>query len=378
MKTVMRVLCLYILVGFYVGCSPVKFDLDTAACEKTGQSCTVGANGKLHFDNTLNVGGGKVDILIVDDNSASMSFEQKALASRFSGFLSQLDAKSVDYRIGITTTDVTASGMGGKLVSFGSGVSYLTPSVSDRVTKFNNTIVRQETLQCENYIATAIQQNGMGYTNTAAYSQGYNANCPSGDERGVYAANLIVKNNPSSFIRSDAHLAIIFLSDEDERSQLYNTNEYALENYDQPKTLTDNIGVANGKSASIHAIVVKDNACLALQNDQTLGNPAVAATRGFVKGSLGNVYLTFPNAGWGKAVDICFNDYTSQLGDISTSILDKINRAPLACTSPSGLAVTLNTSDSSITWSQQAGEIVFSKQLPVGSTVRLVYDCDSI
>ena len=393
MKTFMRIICLYLVIGFYVGCSPVKFGLDTSACEKVGQACTTSQDGKLHFDNTQSVAGGKVDILIVDDNSASMSFEQKALASRFAGFIAQLDAKSVDYRIGITTTDVHEPGDGnnpspangngafqnGNLIPFASGVPYLTPSVANRATLFNSTIVRPETAACENFIANTIASGGIAATNTTSYSQQYPLNCPSGDERGIYAANLTVVNNPNSFIRPEANLAIIFLSDEDERSQLYGLAQYALGSNDQPTTLINNIrATVSGKKATIHAIAVKDNACLAIQNNQILGTPPVPASQGFVKGSIGSQYLSFPQQGWGKAADICASDYTTQLGEINSAIQAQISRLPLACATPLNLAVTLTTSDNTITWTQQGTDIVFSKQLPIGSSVRLVYDCDSI
>jgi hypothetical protein len=176
-------------------------------------------------------------------------------------------------------------------------------------------------------------------------------------------------------------LAIIFLGDEDERSQLYNTPQYALAPNDQPTTLIQNIRASvNGKKATIHAIVVKDNACLAIQNNQVLGTPPVPATQGFVRGSIGSQYLSFTQTvpAWGKAADICASDYTTQLGEISSAIQAQISRLPLACATPQNLAVTLTTSDNSITWSQQGTDIVFSKQLPIGSSVRLVYDCSSI
>ena len=42
-------------------------------------------------------------ILIVDDNSGSMHYEQKSMAQRMSTFLQQL--KGLDWRVAITTTD---------------------------------------------------------------------------------------------------------------------------------------------------------------------------------------------------------------------------------------------------------------------------------
>lgn len=380
-------------LGAYIGCSPVNFSVDTDPCEKDN-SCVV-ENGKFAYNQTLTVGGGKVDILIVNDNSASMSFEQKNLAARFSGFIQSLDNRNVDYRIAMTTTDIHIPGDGnepraingngalqnGKLIPFGSH-AYLTKSVSNRVSLFNQTVVRPETAQCEQFIANWINANGISSTNTSPqYVSQYKTNCPSGDERGIYAANLAVRNNPSSFIRGDAHLAIIFLSDEDVRSGLYNySSAYELDDLDQPADLIQNIYSKFGtnKGISVHAITVKTNSCLTQQANQALGNPAVAATKGFVTGTLGTAYQTFPQNGWGKSVDICFSDYTSQLGDISTYILERINSVALKCANPTDLTVELVPAQSSITHQMEGSNLRFSQNLAVGTKVKVSYKCDAV
>ncbi len=51
-----------------------------------------------------------VDILFVIDNSGSMAEEQARLARNFPTFIAALDKMGADYRIGITTTDVTHPG----------------------------------------------------------------------------------------------------------------------------------------------------------------------------------------------------------------------------------------------------------------------------
>ncbi len=48
----------------------------------------------------------KVDVLLVIDNSGSMGEEQANLAANFGPFIEQLEGAGVDYRIGITTTDL--------------------------------------------------------------------------------------------------------------------------------------------------------------------------------------------------------------------------------------------------------------------------------
>lgn len=381
-------------VGAYVGCSPVKFSLSTEPCESTN-TCVV-ENGKYSFNETKTVGGGKVDVLIVNDNSASMSFEQKKLASRFSGFIQALDNRKIDYRIGMTTTDIHVPGdnnepraingsgarQNGGLVPFSNNL-YLTPAVANRVDLFNQNVVRPETLQCEQFIANWVQSNGLQSTETSAeYARQYKINCPSGDERGVYAASLAIAKNQSGFIRgSDSHLAVIFLSDEDVRSGLYDKiSGYQLAAEDQPAHLIQSIysKFGNNKGMSIHSISVKDSSCLAQQNDQTLGTPPVSMTRGMVKGSIGAVYQTFAARGWGKNVDICFDDYTSQLGDITAHILEKVSSVTLQCSAPEDLSVELIPANNSISYALEGKTIKFSQNLAIGTQVKLSYKCATL
>lgn len=376
MKALTRVTALSFLVGLYVGCSPVKFSLDDSKCKDSG--CVV-ENGRYSFNYSISAGYGKVDILIVNDNSASMSFEQARLAPRFNNFISDLDNQRIDYRIAMTTTDITGS-KGGNLIYYKEGTPYITPGHQDRYTLFNQTIQRPETLACEKFIADWIRQNNgdRNSINSTAYQTAYPQNCPSGDERGVYAANMVVNNNPANFIRSDAHLAVIFLSDEDERSGLYQNQGYVLDQMDQPSYLISNIksklGPDKYNSLSLHAIVVKDQSCLNQQNNQALDN--YSPTIGLVTGSLGNLYLSFTNQGWGNAANICSNDYASQLGQIRSLITDRIKDIMLNCSNPSDLVVTV--SGSSVSYQQEGKILKFSQYLAPGTNVTLSYKCDSL
>ena len=376
MKTLVKLATLSFVMGFYIGCSPVKFALDDSKCKDKG--CVV-INGQYSFNYSVTAGLGKVDILIVNDNSASMSFEQARLAPRFANFISDLDTRNIDYRIGMTTTDVSSS-KAGTLLSFKEGIPYLMPSHQDRVTLFNQTIQRPETLACEKFIANWIRNNGgnRDSINSDAYSKGYAQNCPSGDERGVYAANLVINNNPSNFIRPDAHLAVIFLSDEDERSSLYTTQGYKLEQMDQPAYLVSNVkeklGSDKYNSLSVHAIVVKDQNCLTHQSNQALDN--YSPTAGLVMGSIGNVYLSFTNQGWGNAADICSEDYAGQLGEIRSKITDRIKDIMLNCVDPQELQVSV--SGNSLPYTLEHKTLKFSQYLAPGTKVTLTYKCESL
>ncbi|MEN0059482.1 MAG: hypothetical protein AAGB31_11655 [Bdellovibrio sp.] len=379
MNGLTRIAALSFFVGLYVGCSPVEFSLDDSKCAESG--CVV-VDGVYSFNYSVTAGYGKVDILIVNDNSASMSFEQTRLAPRFANFIADLDARKVDYRIAMTTTDVSGSGSlkGGSLIYFKEGTPYLTPKMSDRFTLFSSTIQRSETLNCEKFIANWIRNNGgnVSSINSSSYSAAYAQNCPSGDERGVYAANLVVKNNPSSFIRSDAHLSIIFLSDEDERSGSYGSSSFALEDMDQPGTLVANVktylGADKFNSLSVHAIVVKDNTCLGEQNSQTLDS--YAPTKGLVRGSIGTVYLSFVTQGWGNSADICSSDYPSQLGEIRSSIANKTKDTILYCSDPQNLTVTV--AGSAVSYTLSGKTLKFDEALAQGTTADVSYKCTSI
>lgn len=368
-------------VWSYVACSQVKFS-STATCDGvTNAQCTVGPDGVRSFSGTETVKGGKVDVLIVDDNSASMSFEQARLGERFDNFMTLLDGKSVDYRIAITTTDISSASnvartinqsgalQDGRLITMNGGYKFLTPSIGtaqSRNSVFNSTIKRPETLVCEKFIIDWVD-SGKSMVG-AEYNDGYIANCPSADERGLFAASLVVKNNPDQFIRSEADLAIIILSDEDVRSQLYwdKTPGFDLDTKDTAKGAVALIKAAYAnKKFAIHSIITKSAACLSVQSSQT---------RGLVSGSYGWEYNNASQLTGGVSGDICANDYTSQLKDIfnniTANIVDKIS---LQCSNPQDLQVDAQGNSYRV----EGNQIIFARKLPIGAQVNYSYKCTS-
>ncbi len=367
-------------VSIFWGCSAVKFSTK-ASCEGAA-NCVVQAGSVVYGPFTETITGGKVDVLFVNDNSASMSFEQARLAQRFNQFVAQFDQRLIDYRMAVTTTDISSgqnvprsinqSGalQDGKLISFSNSQKYLVPGSGSSPQKeqmFNQVINRPETLSCEQFII-----NYSGSRDTSAYSQAYYNACPSTDERGIFAANLVVQNNPDSFIRPEADLAIIFLADEDERSQMYwhNIAGFELSNLDKSATLFSQIKAKYPqKTLGIHAFIVKDQTCLNQQNAQT---------NGLVGGSYGWEYYNATLAGSGVAGDICANDYTQQLQSVFNNIQGKIvDKIALKCAAPQLQIenITLSTNDPSISPSVVGAEIRFNKKLPVGTSVTYKYKC---
>lgn len=385
------------VLGMLGACNGVKFS-QKFDCEKDG-TCVV-QNGKAIYPaQDFTVDGGKVDVLFVNDNSASMSFEQNRMATRFNQFIENLESKGVNYRVAFTTTDISTSqnaaravnGNGalqdGKLIALANGKKYLSKEDGDINTKaglFKAAIKRNETINCEGFINSWISS---GKTiNDPSYGTEYYNNCPSGDERGIYAASLVVKNNPDSFLRDDADFHIIFLADEDERSQLYLTNsQYALEEQDKGKNLSQQIRSAfPSKNFGIHPVIVADAYCLPIQNQQM---------NGIVNGTYGTEYnnarkeaLSIMNTersqkGLGNVQmvlgDICVNDYAADLKNIFDNVVGPlVDSFAIKCSNPQGLNITVNTSDSSVSHEIVGNVIKFNKKLPVGTKVSLSsYTC---
>jgi hypothetical protein len=386
MRTLYRLGIAGAIFGYFVACSPVQFQglpaegpgVTTKAyvCDKvcSGNSCIQRCSTE------KTVGEGLVDILIVNDNSGSMSFEQAKMADRFSTFVQSLG--SLDYRIAMTTTDISNrfsqspspsmnpyrndGKQDGLLLEFTSGVKYIDRSTPNKETLFANTIKREETLTCE--------QSGF-------------KTCPSSDERGIFAANLTLdqEGTVAQFLRPLAHLAIVILSDEDERglsdsrsvlddSDKQLITSFPLENYDKPETLVSRFKARfPEKTMSVHSIIVKpgDIACRNAQTGQG-GNA-------WVRGVEGYSYAALTNLTGGKLGSICANDYGSQLTDIGYSLQEKVTSLPLKC-HPLNDDFSVSLTPQPTTTIQAEADfstmvVNFKGQMPPLTKIRLDYDC---
>jgi hypothetical protein len=135
----------------------------------------------------------EVDILLVVDNSCSMGDEQEQLGEGFADFVRFFEVAEVDYHIAITTTDMfnTGPGNSGALARTGSGVQVIDRDTEDAEQVFDELV-------------------NVGIEG-------------SGSEMGLRAA-LSALTPPLSegvndgFLREDALLSVIFVSDEEDYS----------------------------------------------------------------------------------------------------------------------------------------------------------------
>jgi hypothetical protein len=165
----------------------------------------------------------QVDVLWVVDNSSSMEKEQQALAKNFEEFykyMEQLvdpDSEEEVFHIGVISTDVYDSDHQGKLLGNPNIITDATPNSADVFA---------------------------GNVNVGLEGKG--------DEQGFATAVLaltepLIGSENATFLRDDAHLFIIFVSDEDDRS--FGEVEHFLRRFEQIK------GIGNDGMVKVASVV---------------------------------------------------------------------------------------------------------------------------
>lgn len=349
-------------------CADAIEDFGSDACKQT-------PDGYNTFKYTITVGD--VDIIFVDDNSGSMSAEQNQMANRFPNFLNSI--ANLNYQIGIITTDVSysptnysssraANGYGayqdGKFLKFDGADYILKKGESDAHGKFTRTIKRQETLDCE---------TTYGYSPTL---------CPSGDERGIFALNLMLDRGDSRMFRPGAHLAVVILSDEDERSNPgAQSSGYALQEYDQPATFVSKVAARLGttKTVSVHSVIIQpgDTGCY---NQNNLGN-GIFGSYGYQYAALSQPSASLKALGGivdGAMGSICASDYGAQLGNIGAKIATNVKDIQLACAPVTGsVSVTFSPAPATtISYTvDSSNKLKFTPAVPAGTAATINYKC---
>ncbi len=150
---------------------------------KTATQFGIASLGESNVDQYTQDGSNSSDILWVVDNSGSMGDEQTSLASNFSSFIQIVEAVNLDYQIGVVSTDVADNG------NLWGSTPIVTPSTPDPAGTFSSNVT----------IGTS------GSASEKAFHCGWLAVDPSANR------------NPG-FMRPEAGLRIIFVSDEAEQS----------------------------------------------------------------------------------------------------------------------------------------------------------------
>ena len=299
-----------------------------SACDKGGSNFSVLSTSSQFQQETTYVPR-KLDVLFVVDNSGSMSSSQASLATNFPSFIDYFKNKGYDFRIAVTTTDAY---YGDQFVTNGCslcnvGQTKFRSGANPKVYILDNTTPNLETVFSQNV--------NVGTTG-------------SGDER-AFSSFEAALSSPlnTGFHRSDAYLAVIMVSDEEDFSH----NDINLnESYTQPTLHT----VASYKSFleiftggqssvdfSVSTISVLDAAC----------RTALGAGR-----KIGTRYMQLADLTGGTKNSLC-NTFDLILNNISTYIANQIvaqfllTRTPIVSSIRVSIDGILISEDSSNGWS---------------------------
>ncbi|MCB0419950.1 MAG: VWA domain-containing protein [Bdellovibrionales bacterium] len=149
------------------------------------------------FQQNVGARSTKVDILWVVDNSGSMKTSQENLAANFSSFIKDFQKLNYDFQIGVITTDAYR-----ELYTSNSNFSKLKDGLGDNHS--GEFVITPQTENIEDVFLTNIIQGVNG----------------SGDERAFQSIETALLNPFNSmFLRPEAFLAVVIVSDEDDFSR---------------------------------------------------------------------------------------------------------------------------------------------------------------
>lgn len=163
---------------------------DPSSPDATATQYGIAHLGASNIDDYYQEGNNATDILFVVDNSCSMSQEQSSLAVNFASFIQIVDAIDIDYHIGVTTTD---TGDDGHL----QGTQH---------------IITQNSADPAGSFAFNVNLGTSGSATERGLHCGYLALGGGGN------GNLQSGGANEGFVRPDAGLRVIFVSDEPEQS----------------------------------------------------------------------------------------------------------------------------------------------------------------
>ncbi|MBY0518790.1 MAG: VWA domain-containing protein [Bacteriovoracaceae bacterium] len=263
----------------------------------------------------------KLDIVWVIDNSGSMGDEQASLATNFDLFIRDFITKNVDFKMGITTTDTTNSG-GGQ--AYGNSLSVLTSAAAQAN---------------ENQFFSDFQR--LVQVGTRG----------SGNEKGLMASESFLNRYENSWMRSDAYLVVVYLSDEEDQS---------------PKAKEEYLARLQQAKAAQGAGYVKAYSIVNTQPCQS----ANGITCGFER------YAYQANQTGGTVSDIKEN-FASVLDEMGQSIINLLDTFPLSHDPiPGSIVVKVNGVVQASGWSVTGRQLKFDAgSVPaVGSSIQVSYE----
>jgi hypothetical protein len=325
------------------------------------------------YSNVVPANPNKVDILLVIDDSGSMKTDQLKLASKMSGFAAQLESASVpmDWQMCVTVTrDQLISGK----YYWGASVNWVGYTPASGTPQY---VLKKGTSGLNDIFTKTINAIGAGVAG-------------SGDERGIKAAYHHFYNGEpgvagtSGCYRKDAAVAVIVISDEDERSVGGDCTRVktamnedpatcrALETTDQPNTLLTQAKSVFGTNArfTFNSIVVTESTCEQTQ-DSTADEKGDKAPS-----HIGNKYLEMSRLSNGGIGSICAADFSSNLNVFKDKIANSLSTLTLECAPVTGSLTVVINGVATTDYTLNGANLKFNSAVVEGKTVTMSYKCN--
>jgi len=317
-----------------------------SACGPGGANLSIMGTGQSTFQGST--ANNKVDVLWVIDNSGSMYTKQEKLGAGFSSFASLFSAKDFNFNMAVITTDI--AGQDGDFQSL--PYPYQHPIDPARSNPANYVGVNGPAVNILNNSTTDLFEHFI--SNVRVGDTGA-ANAQSLDAiiRSLGTTKLAGVN--SGFLREDAHLAVIIVTDDDDGDINFGLGSTAstadvinhLQSLKPDKF--DVISRTYKKNFTVSAVMV---------DTDTTGCVAPF--------SPGVEYRSLVNDTSGSIANICANDFSTGLSQISQRIAEAITEIPLSRTPDvstiqilfNGTVVPQNATDG-WTYSSTGNKIVF-------------------
>jgi hypothetical protein len=283
----------------------------------------------------------QVDVLWVIDTSSSMDTHQNLLADQMGLFVDAMNQTGLDYHLAVTTMDMSSSGAKGKFVAAAG-----TPLVLTSQTP-NLTSILQQRIRLGGSgspVERGLEAMKAALSSPLASATGYN----------------------SGFLRKDALLVVVFLSNEDDQSASMDYGAF-LDEVRPPLALTGE----RSWLAQFMGVTDGDSSC----------KTSAWSQAGYSE--VGTKYIALANESGGTSEAICDADLKRALTNVKARILEVITEFHLDRTPDlSSLAVYINGAlvpqDATNGWTYYASSnsIRFHGTAvpPVDSSIRIDYD----
>ena len=280
--------------------------------------------------------GGKADFLWVIDNSGSMADEQANVTNTVTKFMETLQNSGVDWRIGVTTTE--AYSIANEDTSFGRNPDLSHDEYIDLLSGLRGSFVTRLEINAatefERFVGVdegCIKQDQSGNLIADPDSNV----CGDGFEDGLLSTFAVVEaclneSRTPHQIRSDAILAIIWVSDEENQSYKESDGSTLIP-YDDPRWTA----TFNDMASRFDALAHEDIRAYAIVGDAGIDNGGVCSALGSTAAAIdgaqhGRSYIDMAVRSGGAVGSVCNTDLQETIDRIMDDIIGVAASYPLS------------------------------------------------